>query len=322
MKKLALGIAVFVASTVGLFVIAGRGTGELSGYVQASADTAVEGATGSLPTEVHDRKLDHELKQVRQEMIDRHVQVNLSQRQVGKLEAEVARLEASTQRRERLLAEAYPVLKTATDGGLTLVSFASIEYPLAEFQREIDDLLSMQDREARQLEIKRTGLDHLRKSIDAGERALAEMCRALQNTEQEVAVLRSRREQAETESATLDLVSAATTDTESVARLMSDSVERLRGNVDQLEARNCARRDVATVRLQEGSSTVSRGFNRLESLKAIHDAVTPTDDADPSDAPIASVDAAALAPTRASTPARKVEASKVVISIEEAAGKE
>ncbi|MDA1166406.1 MAG: hypothetical protein O3B13_25200 [Planctomycetota bacterium] len=316
MKKFALGIAVLVASVVGLFALAGRSTQEMAGFVRASADVTVDGATESLPPEVHDRKLDHELKQVRQEMIDRQVQMNLSQRQVAALETEVAGLEASTQRRERLLAEAYPVLKSATDGGIKLVSFASSEYPLAEFQKQIDDLLSMQDRETRQLDIKRTGLDRLRKSIDEGERALAEMRRELDNTEQEVAILRSRREQAETESQTLDLVTAATNDTESVAGLMSGSVERLRGNVDQLEARNSARRDVAPVRLREGSSSVSRGFNRLESLKAIHDAVAPEAAPEPVAEPTASNNEATPVPSDASISARKLEASKVVISIE------
>lgn len=278
MKKIVVALTVALGTGAGMFLLAGRSTGEVAGYVKATADVTVENATDALPVEIHDRKLDHELQQVRQEMIDRQVQMNLTRSQIDELRTEVTQLESSVQRRERLLAEAYPVLKTATDTGAKQVSFANEEYQLAEFQKEIDDILSMQERETHELKIKRTGLARLHDSIDDGERALAEMRRELDQTEQEVAVLRSRREQAESESQTLDLVSAAAGDAESVASLMTQSVERLRGDVNRLEASNAARRDVAPIHLRAVNSSVGRAFNRLESLKAIHDSVEqPTD---------------------------------------------
>jgi len=312
MKKIAITLTAVLGTGIGLFVLAGRSTTDMAGYVRASADTAVDGATESLPAEVHDRKLDHEVQQVRQEMIDRQVQMNLSERQIEELQAEVTRLEDSAARRQRLLAEAYPVLNEATRNGVQIVSFASEDYALAEFQQEVDDLLSMQEREERELEIKRSGLERLRKSVTDGEQALAEMRRQLDETEQEVAVLRSRREQAETESQTLDLVSEATADTESVTGLMSRGVERLRTQVDGLEARNAARRDIAPVRVRESGGAVSRSFNRLESLKAIHDAVAeePNSEADPSDN-----STAATPSDNPDVPKPKTD-SKVVISIE------
>lgn len=51
-----------------LFVVAGRNLRDLAGYFRASADVAADGLTEQLPTEVHDRKLDHDLERARQEL--------------------------------------------------------------------------------------------------------------------------------------------------------------------------------------------------------------------------------------------------------------
>lgn len=45
-----------------------------------------------------------------------------------------------------MLASAYPALQNAVDGGKANVTFVSTKFSLDEFQHEIDDLLSMQDR--------------------------------------------------------------------------------------------------------------------------------------------------------------------------------
>jgi len=165
---------------------------------------------------------------------------------------------------------------------------------------------------ARKLTLKDTVLVAVDIAQNRNDVLMAEMRRQLDETEQEVAVLRSRREQAETESQTLDLVSEATADTESVTGLMSRGVERLRTQVDGLEARNAARRDIAPVRVRESGGAVSRSFNRLESLKAIHDAVAeePNSEADPSDN-----STAATPSDNPDVPKPKTD-SKVVISIE------
>lgn len=304
MKKFSVGLMVAACVVTALFWLAGRSTQELKNLVRASADTAVDEVTGSLPTEVHDKKLDHELKQVRRDLIDRQAQMNLSKRQIDQLTADVEKLELSTARRQRLLVEAYPVLKTATDGGLKTVKFANEDHALADFQKEIDDLLVMQDRETRQLEIKKTGLARLKKSSEEGEAALADIRNGLETTEQEVAVLRSRREQAEVETHALDLVNAATANHDTVASMLNQSVERLRTNVDKSEARNEARRSTASVTARQGTQSVARSFNRLESLKAIHDA-TPV-------AP-SSVE---TKPAETTTEVKSLEASKVVIEIQ------
>ena len=129
----------------------------------------------------------------------------------------------------------------------------------------------MQDRESHQLTIKRDGLTRLKKSVDEGEVALTEMRCGLADTEQKVTLLQTRREQAEVESQTLVLVSATTTNADTVAE-------------------------------HAGSNQVSPSFNRLESLKVIHDANAKA--AAPTAAPIAKPET------------QTIEASKVVIEIQ------
>lgn len=104
-------VATVILSSLGLlYFVSGRSTRELSGYCRASADSAVTSVAEALPQEVHDKKLDFDLQQLRQDFIDRQIQMNLSHQQIQTLENEIAELEASTQRRARLLAEAYPLM--------------------------------------------------------------------------------------------------------------------------------------------------------------------------------------------------------------------
>ena len=307
MRKIVVALGVVVGSLAGVFTLAGRGTHEFKGFVKASADTAADGVTESLPEEVHDRKMTQEMKQVRLDLIDRQVQMNLSTRKIEELTSDVAKLEGSTERRQRLLGEAYPILKAAIDNQQSTVKWANQEFSLAQFQKEIDDLLAMQDRETHQLTIKRDGLVGLKKSVAEGERALADMRRGLDDTEQQVAVLKTRREQADVASQTLDLVSAATTNQDTVAASLNKSVDRLKDNVTKTEARNEARRSTASVTERSNSNQVARSFNRLESLKAIRDARVGESFHDSHSVPT-------IKPA-AKTESQSIEASKVVIEI-------
>ncbi len=189
-KILKVTVVVF-AVLAGLFVVAGRRVGELVGYIRATADQTVDGLTEQIPNAVHDRKMEHEITTARQELIDRQVQLNLSRGQIDELRKDIEQLEASVSRRQRLLAEAYPVLKEAIDQCKPAVRFASNDFSMADFQREIDDLMTLQDRETRQVKIKKEGLARLDKSVHDGEQALAEMRQGLEGAEQEVAVLKS-----------------------------------------------------------------------------------------------------------------------------------
>jgi len=312
MKKYVVAVGVVASLFAGFCGWASRAPRQIEGYARASAEVAADRVANAIPDEIHDRKLDNEVSTVRQEIIDRQVQMNLSRRQIEQLETEVVHLEGSVERRKRLLIEAYPVLKAATDGQQQTVKFANQEHDLGSFQKEIDNLLALQDGDTRNVEIKRVGLVRLKKSAEEGELALSEMKRALDQTAQEVTVLRSRRAQAELESTTLDLVSSATANRETVGTVMNDGVARLKANVNKIEARIEARRGMTSLDQRPSSSAIGRHFNRMESLKAIHDEALP--------------DAGTVLPTQvqppktdsAATPAKTttLDAAKVIISIE------
>jgi chromosome segregation ATPase len=271
-KILKVTVVVF-AVLAGLFVVAGRRIGELVGYVRATADQTVDGLTEQIPDAVHDRKMEHEIMTARQELIDRQVQLNLSRGQIDELRNDIEQLEASVSRRQRLLAEAYPVLKEAIDQGKATVRFASNDFSMRDFQREIDDLMTLQDRETRQVKVKKEGLDRLEKSVHDGEQALADMRLGLEGAEQEVAVLKSRREQAQAESSALDMIASVTTHGQSATASIGGGVSRLKQDVERLEARNDARRDLAPVSQRQPTNQLSRTWSRLEELKAYHDAI-------------------------------------------------
>jgi hypothetical protein len=252
---------------VGSYVVAGRSLGELAGYFRASADGTVAQLEEQLPQEVHDRKLAHDLTTVRKEVIERQVKLSQSKTQIAQLRDDVQKLEASLAVRKRLLAEAYPILEAATRDNVTQVRFANADYPLADFQREVDDLLAMQDSETKQLDIKQSGLARLERSEREGELALTEMRRALDAAEQEVAVLKSRREQAETESQTLDMVASVASASAVTSDNVGKSLNRLRTDVSRLESENDAKRGMAPVAGRQSTNQLARQWNRLEELK-------------------------------------------------------
>ena len=191
-RKMLMGIGLLGVAFVGLFAASSRSVWDFTGYFQATADQTVDNLTQQLPAEVRDRKMQNELRVARQELIDRQVALNLSRNQVEQLRQEIAKLETSVAGREQLLAQAYPVLKRAIDRQEEQIRFASTNFTMSDFQREIDDLITQQDRETRQLDIKRDGLARIETSLREGERAVAEMQQALEGVEQEVAMLKTR----------------------------------------------------------------------------------------------------------------------------------
>lgn len=270
LRKSVVIAAVTVLSAIALFVVAGRRVGDLGGYVRATAGEAVDGLTGQLPDEVHDRKIANDVRIARQELIDHQVQMNLSENQIEQLKKGVRRLEASVARRKRLLAGVYPVLEDAIGNDKATVRFASTDFAMDDFQREIDALLALQDREERQLKIKTEALVRLVKTARDGEHMLAEMRQAFEGTEQEIAVLKSRREHAQVEAATLAMVTSVYADQGSATATMNSSVDRLTKQVLELEARNKAGRSLAPGFESERDSELNRTWVRLESLKAYH----------------------------------------------------
>lgn len=268
-RKLLIGVGVLGLGLAGLFAASGRSVWDFTGYFRAGADQTVDNLTQQLPTEVPDRKMQNELQVARQELIDRQVALNLSRNQVEQLQQEIAKLQTSVAGREQLLAQAYPVLKRAIDRQEEKIRFASTDFTMGDFQREIDDLITQQDRETRQLEIKRAGLARIETSMGEGEKAVAEMRQALEGVEQEVAVLKTRREQAEVESSTLDLISSVTATQNSTTASIGSEVGRMQQEVQTMEARNDARRSMAAADAPDGRLT--RAWNRLDTLKSYHD---------------------------------------------------
>jgi hypothetical protein len=262
--KIAGGLIVAMTA---LFFLADRPISELLGYFRASASTTVKAMEEEIPDVIHDEKTEAELSAARQQLVDRQVQLNLSQNQLKGLENEISTLRQSIDGRKDVLASAYPVLQNALDLQESQVMFVSTKFTLTDFQGEIDDLLALQDRDEHALNIKQQGYERLASSVADGEAALTEMKNRMLEVEQEFAVLKTRRDQARMESDTLDLVAGATNDRSSTSAHIGDSVDRLAGQVETLEARNAARRDVASVEQRVSTGRLTQSFNRLEALK-------------------------------------------------------
>jgi chromosome segregation ATPase len=319
LRKVVYGLSSVAVVLAALYLLSGRGLGRLTSFARATADVSVEKVEGQLGDEIHDRKMEQDLRQARQELIDRQVQLNLARGQVDQARKDIGILEGNVARRQRLLAEAYPILKDATEQKLNAVRFASTEFSIDAFQREVDDLMALQERESQQLKAKREGIARLTKSLTESERALADMRLALEKTDQDVALLKGRREQAQVESSTLDMLAAATADHTSKAAAFGQGVERLKKEVESLEARNDARRGLAPVSEREPGNQLTRSWNRLEALKAYHDqaeaAGPAAADAKPASPPSAAAKTAVNAGTVEVVPDKvEVRTGKVEVS--------
>jgi len=279
LRRVLIGAGVLGVAVIGLFVVSSRSVWDFTGYFQATADQAVDNLTEQLPDEIRDRKMQNELKVARQELIERQIDLNLSRSHVEQLQEEIASLKTSVEGRDQLLAQAYPVLKRAVDRQEDHVRFASTDFTLMDFQGEIDELITQQERETRQLEVKRQGLARVEASLREGEKALADMRHALEGVEQEVAVLKTRREQAEVESSTLDLISSVTATQHSTTASIGENVNRMEQEIEAMEARNSARRDV-TPATDAPEGRLPRAWNRLETLKSYHDRFNGVEEAE------------------------------------------
>ncbi len=272
MMKKSMKIA--AGSVVGLgllFWVAGRSLEDLAGYFRASAGETVSQLEDQIPDEVHDRKLANELTSVRKEVIEREVQLSQSKTQIAQLRDEVSKLEHTLAARKRLLTEAFPLLQVAEQQASQKVRFVNADYKLVDFQREIDDLMASQESETKQLAIKQSGLVRLEKSEKEAESALVDMRHALDGAEHEVAILKSRREQADVESKTLDMVTAASDGVHTTTEGVGRSLERLRDNVSRKEAVNEAKRGLDPVRSRASTNQIARQWNRLEALRKYQD---------------------------------------------------
>ena len=137
-RKVLISAGVMSLTLGGLFAASSRSVWDLTGYFRAGADQTVDNLTQQLPTEVRDRKMQNELQVARQELIDRQVALSLSRTRSINCSRR-SRTGTSIAGREQLLAQAYPVLKRAIDRQEETIRFASTDFTMSDFQREIDD---------------------------------------------------------------------------------------------------------------------------------------------------------------------------------------
>jgi chromosome segregation ATPase len=256
---------------VGLYWVADRRLVDLLRLARASADVTVEGLESEIPQEIHDRRRQHELATLRQDVLDRQVQLTRSKTRVAEIQKDIDRLVASVERRQRLLAEATPLLERATEQHLEAVVFAQQTLPLPAFQQELDQLLAQQQHEEQQLEIQRQGIARLKQTEEQAEAAIQQLQHTLAQAEQEVELLVARRTQAEIEKQTLDMAQVLTQPHRPGEEVLEGSVARLRDEVLALETRNQARRANAPAGSAAGSTRLARQWERLEALRAIRD---------------------------------------------------
>jgi len=154
---------------IAVFFVADRSISELYGYFQAGASTTVNSIEDDLiPDTIHDEKTELEINSAREQLVDRQVQLNLSLNQLKTLEYEIQELEKVTRERANVLASAYPVLQQGVTCEQNEIAFLTSRFSLAEFQHEVDELLSMQERDDNTLAIKRDCYKRLKDSVASG----------------------------------------------------------------------------------------------------------------------------------------------------------
>ncbi len=270
MAKLTLIGASVLGSTLLLVGFSSRSLSEFFGYARATADTTVSHMEDSVPTEIRDQKLRNDIDQARSDIIDRRVQLNLATTEIRRMQDDIQQLQGKISRREVILAEAYPALQSAAEDRLAQVSFAGTEWLPAELGAEIDNMLLEQERDEKQLEIREDAMERLVASVEQGANAITQMEARLLEAENEFQALVVRRDQAENENELLDLVVAAGRRGNSAAAHIGSNLQDLRGDVEEMEARNEARRTTVPA-ADPGYGRLSQAYNRLDRLKVLHE---------------------------------------------------
>lgn len=272
-KRVATYAGLSLSTILALFIVAGRPASELFGLLQASADQTVESVTDKIPDAIRDRQLNSQLHDARIALIDSQVELTMGERQVDELKKKADELSQQLDGRKRLLAEAFPILERAIEQKLDHVRFANAEHVTTEFEQYIDELMSQQEQQSEELENLEKSLKGLDANRVAGKDVLTERKFALERQENEVKVLMTKRDQARAEAGTLDLIVAATSAQDSQASSVANAVEKLKTDVDKLEARNQARRSLTPSVGSAGLKQLTRDFSRLDQLRRYTDAL-------------------------------------------------
>lgn len=269
MNKILVGTASISGALMLLVAVSSRRVRDLSGYARATADTTVTELESSLPDTVRDQKVLNQLDDARGELIDRRVSLNLTTGQIRDLQDEIARLTAAIARRETILSDAWPAMEAAAADRTQPVSFSGTQWQPAELGAEVDRLLNEQDRDEAQLNVRSETLARLQASVKESQQAVTEMDSQLQKAESDFDMLRLRRQQAQSESELLDLLSAAGQEGATAGGQLAADLSNIEKQVRDKEARNSARRDSAPLS-DARPSRLTQSYERLERLKSLH----------------------------------------------------
>jgi len=274
MKRIVMGAGMVAGGLMILVVMSSRPLGDLFGYARATADTTVGELETSLPDAVRDQKVQNQLEDARGELIDRRVSLSLATGQIRDLQQEVSRLKTAIERRQTILADAWPAMETAAGDRSQPVQFAGSSWQPDELGAEVDRLLSEQDRDEVQLKVRSEALARLEHSVQESQSAVSDMDTRLQQVQTDFELLKMRREQAQSESDLLDLLATAGSSGDSTTGRLAGDLTALEQQVREREARNNARRESAPLS-ESGPSRLIQSYERLERLKTLHEQRKP-----------------------------------------------
>ncbi|MFN9156434.1 MAG: hypothetical protein ACK6D6_18620 [Planctomyces sp.] len=274
MKRIVLGAGSVAGGLILVVALSSRPLADLFGYARATADTTVSELETSLPDAVRDQKVQNQLEDARGELIDRRVSLSLATGQIRDLQQEVSRLQAAIERRQTILADAWPAMEAAAGDRSKPVEFAGGSWQPDELGAEVDRLLSEQDRDEVQLKVRAEALARLEHSVQESQSAVTDMDTRLQQVQTDFELLKMRREQAQSESDLLDLLATAGGSGDSTTGRLANDLTELEQQVREREARNSARRESAPLS-ESRPSRLSQSYERLERLKKLHEGRQP-----------------------------------------------
>ncbi|MFN6023045.1 MAG: hypothetical protein ACK49E_02725, partial [Planctomyces sp.] len=274
MKRIVLGAGSVAGGLILVVALSSRPLADLFGYARATADTTVSELETSLPDAVRDQKVQNQLEDARGELIDRRVSLSLATGQIRDLQQEVSRLQAAIERRQTILADAWPAMEAAAGDRSKPVEFAGSSWQPDELGAEVDRLLSEQDRDEVQLKVRAEALARLEHSVQESQSAVTDMDTRLQQVQTDFELLKMRREQAQSESDLLDLLATAGGSGDSTTGRLANDLTELEQQVREREARNSARRESAPLS-ESRPSRLSQSYERLERLKKLHEGRQP-----------------------------------------------
>lgn len=273
MKKSIKTLAILTMLVAGIFLFAGRAV-EGVAYLTSSADVAVDGMTKALPDAVRDRKIEHDLESEWAALNDAKVKIELAGHQIATRTDAVEKLEAATEQRRLLLADAWSVAEQAEASAASKVRFDGKVYELDSFLAELDKELEAQESDVRQLEIKREHLGALITQSEEARALLAVHEEKLAMMEEEFELLKMQREQEQFAKTTYEMLAP------NEVRGLNDrsqtvaSLDGLRDEVLAMGAQNQVLKDrVKHTVLDKAESNLSRTREQKQKLREIYRSV-------------------------------------------------